>query len=194
MFELLYDLEPMTSSTIDESEFQPLVARLKAGDSSALQELMEILNWRISAKIRSEFPQLSAEDIVQDTWLKVWEKRTILDYQGMAAFRSWILTIATNNAISQTRKKRAGQLPEEVDVAAQEFDEEHPWIQPLRDCVAQFLKSDNKFVQMVVEQCKGASTVELAGIFDLATGTVGSRLTRGRQLLKECVESKCRES
>lgn len=51
-------------------------------------------------------PQL-AEDIAQDTMVKCIEKISL--YNGSSKFSSWLITIATNLFIDQTRKQKREQ-------------------------------------------------------------------------------------
>ena len=45
-----------------------------------------------------------AEDITQDTFLKVWKK--IKNYNGKNSFKTWLFTIARNTTIDYLRKKK----------------------------------------------------------------------------------------
>ena len=52
-----------------------------------------------------------AEDVTQETFIKVWEKRST--FRGDAPIRGWILQIAHHTAVSRLRKIRdeqAGRL------------------------------------------------------------------------------------
>jgi len=81
-----------------------------------------------------------AEDIAQDTFLKVW--KNIKKYNGKNSFKTWLFTIARNTTIDYLRKKR--------DLKFSDFDtEEGNYIEDtladkeiLSDDV--FAKSENK--------------------------------------------------
>jgi RNA polymerase sigma-70 factor (ECF subfamily) len=65
-----------------------------------------------------------AEDVVQETFLRAWNRRE--DFDGREHFRAWLYRIATNACIDALRK-RARQ-----PVRAQSFAEV-PWLQPYPD-------------------------------------------------------------
>ena len=84
-----------------------LIQEYKDGNEEAFRTLIErYVNplygfaFRMSGKKKE-----LAEDIVQETWIKVWKK--ISDYKiGSNTFKSWIFTITRNTTIDQLRKKK----------------------------------------------------------------------------------------
>jgi RNA polymerase sigma-70 factor (ECF subfamily) len=48
--------------------------------------------------------KIEAEDITQDTFLKVWKK--IKKYNGQNSFKTWLYIIARNTTIDYLRKKK----------------------------------------------------------------------------------------
>jgi RNA polymerase sigma-70 factor (ECF subfamily) len=88
-----------------EMDDQQLIADYISGDDAAFSILVKrhmqsIYNF--SMRIAGN-PQ-NAEDITQETFLKVW--RNIKKYRPEQSFRSWIFTIAHNTAIDFLRKKK----------------------------------------------------------------------------------------
>ena len=81
-----------------------LVERGRAGDDAALSELVERHH---AAAYRVAFSMLqeddAAQDVVQDAFIKAF--RALAGFRGEASFRTWILTIAGNEARSALRRR-----------------------------------------------------------------------------------------
>ena len=88
---------------------EELVERGRAGDDAALSELVERHH---AAAYRVAFSMLqeddAAQDVVQDAFIKAF--RALAGFRGEASFRTWILTIAGNEARSALRRR--GRLRE----------------------------------------------------------------------------------
>ena len=86
---------------------------LLRGDASALAELYD----RYADVIfRAAFRRLGdrqlAEEVVQDTWLTLWERAELFD-PAMGSLVGWLSTIARNRAVDRLRAlaRRPGALP-----------------------------------------------------------------------------------
>lgn len=83
---------------------EELVERGRAGDDAALSELVERHH---AAAYRVAFSMLqeddAAQDVVQDAFIKGF--RALAGFRGEASFRTWILTIAGNEARSALRRR-----------------------------------------------------------------------------------------
>ena len=88
---------------------EELVERGRAGDDAALSELVERHH---AAAYRVAFSMLqeddAAQDVVQDAFIKGF--RALAGFRGEASFRTWILTIAGNEARGALRRR--GRLRE----------------------------------------------------------------------------------
>ncbi|MBX2874038.1 MAG: RNA polymerase sigma-70 factor [Saprospiraceae bacterium] len=81
-----------------------LVANLSKGDEAALAELYELYFDRLYAFATAFFgTSLDAKDVVQETFIKVWERRARLKATG--SIEPFLLAIVKNTAIDLTRKK-----------------------------------------------------------------------------------------
>lgn len=91
-----------------------LVERLRVGDATALEALMERYEarvWRLVYGITRN--AADAEEVLQDVFLSLFHK--IGAFQGRAALGTWIYRIATNGALNKRRGKRR-----EVEVSLEE--------------------------------------------------------------------------
>lgn len=82
-----------------------LVQRLSAGDDTALVAIMDRYGAAIlSFASRMVGDKYLAEEITQDTMLKVWQQAGSFRMDGH--LRAWLFRVARNNAIDYMRKKR----------------------------------------------------------------------------------------
>ena len=135
----------------------------------------------------------SAEDLVQDTFLKAFEKFKSFDKGSNC--RAWLAAIMRNKWIDQLRHNQvAGQtLPLEQDIAAKPAQNETEW-SDCRDFLEKF--SDEQVIKALLTLGEEQRTTlflidveqlsqdDVAQIMDIAVGTVKSRTSRARAALK----------
>jgi len=103
----------MAASATNASD-SALVARLHAGDATALETLMARFAarvYRLAYGITGS--AADAEEVVQDVFLTVFRK--IGAFEARAALGTWIYRVAVNTALNKRRGKRA-----EVEVSLEE--------------------------------------------------------------------------
>ena len=87
-------------------EPDPLVSAAKAGDEAAFATLVERHRRELHVhcyRMLGSFDE--AEDLVQETFLRAWRKRS--SYEGRATVRAWLYKIATNACLDLiARNKR----------------------------------------------------------------------------------------
>ena len=87
------------------------VARLRRGDLNALSELIARYQNRLYRYLlRMVHQPAEAEDLFQQTWLKVVEK--IRSFDASRNFDAWLFTLARNLAIDHLRRIRPQSLDE----------------------------------------------------------------------------------
>jgi RNA polymerase sigma-70 factor (ECF subfamily) len=87
------------------SEETELISRLARGDESALQTIMERYGGAIRQyAYRKTGDMQLAEEITQDTLLKVWQHATQERIYGY--LKAWLLRVARNNTVDRLRRKR----------------------------------------------------------------------------------------
>lgn len=81
-----------------------LISNVKAGITTAFDTLFEIYSFKIySFAFSIVKSKQDAEDVVQHTFFKVWEKRESIN--GNLAFKSFLFTIAYNVSIDILRER-----------------------------------------------------------------------------------------
>src|SRR3954471_578091 len=94
------------------------VARAGAGDAAAFRHLVEAHSsalFRVCARITGD--KALAEDAVQEAFFNAY--RHLREFDGRAAFSTWLHRIAVNAALEQMRKRQR------VEDALPEGDEAH---------------------------------------------------------------------
>ena len=93
------------------------VARLRRGDLDALSDLITRYQNRLYRYLLRMVRQPSeAEDLFQQTWLRVVER--IRSFDPKRSFEAWLFTVARNLAIDHLRRVRPESLDEPTSDAA----------------------------------------------------------------------------
>ncbi len=136
----------------------------------------------------------AAEDILQETYLKIWHRAGQYQANGYSPI-SWLAVIARNTAIDWCRKNgnRPGNHDAVIDIIADEA--------PLADSVIE-TRERSELILNCLEQIGeqqgahirsaffGGNTYEtLAKQNDLPLNTIKSRIRRGLQHLRKCIEN-----
>ncbi len=91
-----------TAATYNETD---LVARLNSGDQQAMSELYDRFSGAILGVIMKIITdQATAEDVLQESMLKIWNNIGSFDTSKGRLF-TWMINIARNQAIDKTRSK-----------------------------------------------------------------------------------------
>jgi RNA polymerase sigma-70 factor, ECF subfamily len=136
---------------------------------------------------------LDAEDLTQDSFLKVYNKRHL--YNGSSSLYTWTYQIARNTVLDALRRDKlqrrifwwneAETEPDDYRASESGDDaldrrEQH---RLLRTAMSQLADKDRLIITM--RDLEGMSYDEIADVENLAVGTVKSRLFTARQRLKD---------
>ena len=147
--------------------------------------------------------EMLADDLVQDTFLKAIEH--FGSFQRGTNCKAWLLQILRNTWIDRLRRKKISghALPlEEQIIAERSHDNEIVWSNP-EDLIENFsdeqviralseLPEDQRLTLFLID-VEQLSQKEVAQIMGVATGTVKSRTSRGRAVLKGKLASYAKE-
>jgi RNA polymerase sigma-70 factor (ECF subfamily) len=192
----------MENQLPDEATETDLLHQAKGGDFAAFQKLVTKLQPRIYGLTYRILQQAQdAEDATQQTFLALIEN--IADFREESSVATWVLRIATNNALKILRKKRTVKMISMSEMASEDSygDVPHPefiapWSQTADEIVQQaevqaelekaLLELDDKFrLVFVLRDIEGLSVRETAQALDLTESTVKVRLLRARLALRE---------
>src|SRR6478752_10752433 len=180
-----------------------LIARLQAGDDTAVQELADRYRSRIfQLAMRYVKNWEDAEEVTQDVLMKVFRK--IDAFRGDAALSSWIYRITFNTAMSRLRTARAARAADKQkgDTSASGDDlnrqpaEPADWSSLADDHVLRGEMRQRLIgalthlppvyrVPVILRDIQGLSTEEASAVLRVKPQTLKSRLHRGRLILRE---------
>lgn len=168
-----------------------LVRKSLRGDSNAQRVLYQkYVKAMYNTVIRMVPNAMDAEDIVQDTFVKVFQK--LHTFKGDATLGAWIKRITINNALNHIRKhKRVSilDLSSQPDVPAPETD---PPKLPID------LKRIHQAIKQLPEGCRvvfnlrlleGYQHKEIAEIMGITESTSKTQYRRAKQLLQKELKS-----
>lgn len=168
-----------------------LILELKQGNPEAVNQIVERYSKPLFAFImRMVDDQATAEDIFQDTWVRV--VRNIGSFRGDSKFSTWLFQIALNlcRNLMRSRARRSFVGIEEVSDLSEDPEVDGMKIlqaQKVRMLVASL---PSKMREVIVLRYYHEKTdVEIAEVTGLPPGTVKSRLHRATELLRSKIES-----
>jgi RNA polymerase sigma-70 factor (ECF subfamily) len=192
----------MENQLQDEATETDLLHQAKGGDFAAFQRLVTKLQPRVYGLTFRILQQAQdAEDATQQTFLALIEN--IADFREESSVATWVLRIATNNALKFLRKKRTVKMISMSEMASEDSygDVPHPefiapWSQTADEIVQQaevqaelekaLLELDDKYrLVFVLRDVEGLSVRETSQALDLTESTVKVRLLRARLALRE---------
>lgn len=175
---------------------EELIALFQGGDERAFIELVDRYKDRlINFVYRFLNDMTDAEDLVQETFLKVYKNKHA--YREIAKFSTWIYTIAGNLARSELRKKKRRKTYTMSDMS---FDDNE--FEPVdtskgtEDIVfnsyagEEIMKAIRALPEpfktiIILRDIQELSYENISSILDIPMGTVKSRVNRARLKLQE---------
>lgn len=145
--------------------------------------------------------QSEADDIFQETWLKVVEKLYL--YKDTGSFISWLYTIAANIYKDQYRKKKRwlniikeyfSNESKEWEMNRQETQKDLPQESCIREEEKEEVRKaltqlhDLHRIPLILFYFQEMKYTEIAEILDIPEGTVKSRISQGKKKLRESME------
>ena len=138
--------------------------------------------------LRITFDRAEAEDVVQDTMIRVWNKRE--EWTQFGSIEAYCLTVAKNLAIDRSQKKEA-QNVELTPEMEEESEISGPYDQLVnneRMSIIHRLINELPEKQLLIMQLRdieGESYKEIAKILNLTEEQVKVNLFRARQKVKQ---------
>ncbi|MDA0323573.1 MAG: sigma-70 family RNA polymerase sigma factor [Verrucomicrobia bacterium] len=188
------------SNTIDDKIVREYVARLQEGDDSAFEPLMELFQrpiFNLVYRMINHYEE--AADLSQEIFIKMY--KSIDQYQGRAKFSTWFFSVAVNMSLNR-RRKLASRKREVYSLDAAGDDEapdardaadsrpgpdaraRHHEIRERVELAIAGLPVEFRGV-VAMRDIQGMSYEEISKAAGCGVGTVKSRLSRGRGILRE---------
>jgi RNA polymerase sigma-70 factor (ECF subfamily) len=177
-----------------DNQIKSLCRRVKKADKNAASELLKIYYADIYSYLRRLCgSKQDAEDLTQQTFLKVWS--SLNGFAGRSKFSTWLYRIAYNTYIDwQRRNVRCTQgrtvqwWQECIDTNPGPFANvaERQLAQRLYEAVDQL--DENKKQVVHLHYYQGLSIRETAKVLDIATSTIKYRLREVFKILKTKID------
>jgi RNA polymerase sigma-70 factor (ECF subfamily) len=185
-----------------------LIARLKAGEMEAFDEVVEqfqSLVYALSYRVLNDAED--ARDATQETFLKIY--RHFPNFRGEASLKTWVCRVAINQARSSERwwRRRFRKETCSFDAPLRLNEEEGPTLSDLLasngispeaaalsherarqlERALNYLKKDFR-IAVILRDLEGLSYEDIAYVTEANVGTVKSRIARGREMLREMLQ------
>lgn len=181
------DSTPVAAEIVfdEDSEF---LDKLAAGDEAAFRLLVERhIDRAYAIALRIVGNAADAEDVVQDTMLKIWSHRGRWQH-GRAKFSTWLYRVISNRCIDLRRKPRNENVETVPEVAdgqpgAVEIIERNE-LNGMLELAMQRLPEQQR-IAVIFSYHENMSNGEIAQVMDTTVAAVESLLKRGRQQLRQ---------
>lgn len=184
--------------TEERDEVQETVSRARSGDMAAFEELYRSHQAGIFTFIRSQVRHREvAADLTQETFVRAWESLPRLRKPG--AFRGWLHRIAANLVRDEVKSGRSRLEVTETTLLGDAETPHQEAPAPERDGPEQRLVdgelsrhiwvaleelSEEHRAAVVMHHMEGMSVEEIAQAMGVRPGTIMSRLSRAREVLR----------
>jgi RNA polymerase sigma-70 factor, ECF subfamily len=163
-----------------------LVARVAAGDDTALRELFGRHAPRLAVRLRTVLPAADVEDVLQETFLAAW--RGARGYRPQGACGGWLWGIARRQAALLLRRRGPADqavtempadpdAPDPADIALARAD-----LEVAVAALGPAGSPEREVWRLMYEQDRPVA--EVAELLGVPPGTVKSRAHRARRLLR----------
>ena len=162
---------------------QKIIRKAAAGDRMAFRQLvLDHSHAMFRVAWRQTGDESTAEDIVQEAFIKAWRK--IGDFRMQSSFRSWLHRITVNTAMDHLRKQSRRQQfeteePEFEGLQQAELPRHDEQIDIREQAEAAMQKlSDTERAALLLRHFEGHSINEIADILEMTTGACKQTIFR----------------
>ena len=171
-----------------------LIKRAVGGDAAAFNQLLGMHERRMYAvALRMCGAPEDAQDCLQEAMLRIY--RSISGFKGQSSFSTWVYRITMNTCLDELRRRKnrpTTSFDNLVDSGWSPADEhEGPERHALRMEAHEGLQAlllelpEEMRSAVLLRDVQGYSYEEIADILDTNVGTIKSRISRGREKLRE---------
>ena len=170
-----------------------LILLLQQGDEAAFETLVRLYEKKVYTLCRRMCgSDEDAQEAAQDAFLSLW--RSAKSFRGDASLSTWLYRLATNACIDLLRRNKRGgervslddeettfELVDESPLPEQALERKET--QRLIEEGLAALPEDYRAI-LLLREAEGLSYAEIAEAMHMELGTVKSRISRGRVLLR----------
>jgi len=174
---------------IDEHIDKDLIARFKSGDMAAFQKIYDAFCkplYRFALSYMKD--SFDVEEIVQDVFLKLWEKRDEVD--ELKSFKSYLYRITVNKIFNELKhrvvKRKYDQHLLNIDLVTHETPESSIQFQELNKKLESLLSKlpEQQRTIFIMSRWQGLSNAEIAQNLNLSARTVENQIYRAAKFIK----------
>ncbi|MBT3337684.1 MAG: sigma-70 family RNA polymerase sigma factor [Anaerolineae bacterium] len=176
-------------ATISPAKEFSLITQAQKGDRNAFGELIRVHAQGVQSVVyRMCGNQQLAEDAAQETFIQAWLK--LPSYRPKSSLRNWLYRIAVNTAIDMLRKEKR-IIPNTIDdlnLVDKRPTPERSLVSAERSEIVRdtiIALPDTSRAVLILREYEDLSYREIADTLDIPLGTVMSRLSYARKLLKD---------
>ena len=179
-------------ATPGTADIEDLIARIALGERAALTSLYDKTSAKLlGVAIRILKDRAAAEDVLQETYIKIWHNADRYAANGLSPM-TWLITIARNGAIDRYRKKRDtvdyeshAETLQSADVGPEGAAIAGSQARRIVECLDELSEDRRDAIRQVY--LDGASYADCAKSLKVPLNTVRTWLRRGLLTLRECL-------
>ncbi len=183
--EMTTDMDISVPHLDDES----LICQVQDGKHEAFVELVNRYSKRFyGTAYRLLFSRADAEDVVQEAFLRLWERRLSWNQNKGAKFTTWFYRVVVNLCLDEKRKKRPMHLSENMEIVDKQDGQDLLLHEKQKQALLDlFLQELPERQQIALNLCfyEGLSNQEAAEIIGIKVKALQSLLMRAKTTLKE---------
>ena len=178
---------------MQNSQERALVEAAAGGDPTAFEKLMRMHEGKMYAvALRMCASREDAQDCMQEAMIRAY--RAIENFRFQSSFSTWIYRITMNTCLDELRRRKvrqAASLDALLDAgwapSGGESPEGHAMEQDRKRALEQAIHAlpEDMRAAIVLRDIQGYSYDEIADILSVNVGTIKSRISRGREKLRE---------
>ena len=168
-----------------------IIELCRRGDTASFRAVVQAYQpmvYSLSIKMLADAEE--AKDIVQDTFIKVWQ--SIGSYDNRYSFSTWVYTICSRLCLDRIKKLRwQAPMADDIDVLENYVSDSNPerqlegseWVSVVK-VLAQGLSNKQRLV-FTLSQLEGLSTEEITEITGMDATQIKSNLSLARKSVRE---------
>lgn len=175
---------------------------IRKGNETAMKKLYNTYSGYLLALCCRYIPDKeTAEDILQDSFIKIFSSFDKFSWKGSGSVKAWISRVTVNEALQYLRRQKKWnfvELPDKLPDKAEETAEEEPEVSEIpNDVLMKMIQelSDGYRTIFNLFVFEGKSHKEIAEMLGITESTSASQFHRARKILaKKITEYKKQES